>query len=222
MELESLQQLWNESDALSVPAGRPWARLHAFATTLGRAEAALGHLRRLLWVELAVDTLAALWLGSFLADHFDAMRFFLPALGLHLGVIALLGLTIRQLVALHRVDWGAPVVGIQKRLASLRVERVRAVRWTLLAAPLAWTPLLIVTLEGLLDLDIWRLIGGAWLAANVAFGVAVLAGGLLLSRRFATHPGAARLARHLAGNALADAERSLASLARFEREDSGD
>ena len=72
------------------------------------------------------------------------------------------------------MDYGAPVVAIQTRLESLTVERIRATKWTRLLAPLAWTPMSIVSLRGLFDVDVYAAFGSTWLAANVLFGLLVL------------------------------------------------
>jgi hypothetical protein len=141
---------------------------------------------------------------------------------LHLYVIGTLILGVHQWLALKRIDYGAPVLEIQKRLGALRVQRVRATKLILLSVLLLWTPLLIVTLKSLLGVDAYALFSSSWLAANVALGVAVIPLAVWISKRYADRmersPLVQRLMRDLAGYNLNAATGFLSSLARFEEE----
>jgi hypothetical protein len=222
MELDDLKRRWEDLDGKLDASLRLNARLLA-GGTLGKAETAMRRLARWLGIELLVDLVAALWLGSFLAEHAAQVRFLLPALVLDLGVIGLLIAAVRQLVAIHRLDWSAPVVAIQQRLESLRVERLATTRITLLLSPLLWTPLLIVGLESLLGVNAYELFSGAWLLANLLFGLAVIPIAIWASRSYADRlersPLVRRLMRDLAGHNLNAASASLEELARFESEE---
>jgi hypothetical protein len=222
MELDDLKPRWEKQEA-ELGAGLRLDPRLLVASGLGRMERSLGRLSRLLVAGLAVDFLATLWLGSFLAKHAGEARFLIPGAALHLGAIALLVAGVRQLVALKRIDFGEPVVTIQRRLESLRIARLRAVRWTLLVAPLAWAPLLVVALEGLFGVDAYAILDARWLAANALFGVLVLAAALFVSRRYADRmdrsPAVQRLMRELAGQHLAAAQSHLDALGRFAEEE---
>src|SRR6266850_4836054 len=146
MELDDLKTRWEEQNRKMEAGLRLNSRLLKQAV-LGRAETSLRRLSRLLVFELIANGVAVLWLGSFLADHANEPRFALPAAGLLAGCAVLLVAGIRQIAAVSSVDYAAPIVAIQRRLESLRVERIRAAKWTLMLAPLAWTPLLIVAME---------------------------------------------------------------------------
>jgi Sigma-70 region 2 len=95
-------------------------------------------------IALNVAISLCVWLGSFNGDHFTEVRFLVPGMVLHLYVIGSLILGVHQWLALKRIDYGAPVVAIQKRLGELRVQRVRATKLILLSVLFLWTPLLIV------------------------------------------------------------------------------
>lgn len=222
MELENLEALWKKRDEQLSASLRLDTQLFR-ETVLGKAGTATRGLRRLLWIEIAFDALGLLLVGSFLADHLRELRFAAPAILLHLGLIASLGSCVGQLVLLGEVDYAAPVVGIQKRLAAVRVLRVRVWTWTLLLAPLAWMPLLIVGL-GLLGVDVYQILSLPYLAANVILGLVVILLGLVVSRRYAGRmngsPLVQRLLRDVAGQSLARAEAFVSSLERFGREDS--
>jgi len=203
MELDDFKTRWMETDAIRINTRA--------ARALVRAEDSLGRVRRNLVLELILDGLLLLAIGSFAADHVREPRFFVPALMLHVSVILLSVPLLRQLVFLRGVDYAEPVVAIQRHVERLRIEEIRAMKWTLVSAPLLWVPLLIVAMKGLLGLDAWALLDTKWLVANVVFGVAFLIGMLWLSRRVE-----GRWMDALAGRSMTDAKRHLDEVARFE------
>jgi len=183
-------------------------------------------LRRLGWalgIELALGVVTVLLTGSFVADRVREPRFLVPGLVLHLFAIAQIAMLVRHTVVTRRIDFGAPIVEIQRRIETLRVSMIRTTLWTFLLAPLLWTPLLIVGLEGLFGVDAYAVLGAPYLAANLAVGLALIAIGLLVSRLFADRlsgsPVVRRLMGDLAGTNLAAAQGFLASLSRFEKDD---
>jgi len=223
MELDDLKRHWEDQERKLDASLRLNARL-LNDSVLAKAETATKGLTRLLWIELVMNLAAALLNGSFLANHISEARFVIPAACLHLGVIALLAASIRQLVAIGMLDYAAPIVVIQKRLESLRVERIRATKLTLLCSPLLWTPLLIVALKGLFGVDSYATLGAAFLIANLVFGVLVILLAVWTSRRYAARMGRSplvqRLMRNLAGHSLSAAAGFLSSISRFEKDES--
>jgi hypothetical protein len=218
MELDDLKKRWEEQDRkLDASIRLDTALLRA--SVLGKTGTAL----RLLVASLVIDLAIALWLGSFVADHVAQTRFLVPGAALLVGVIALAILSVRQIEALSQVDYDAPIVTIQKRLESLRVERIRSVKWTLLLAPLAWTPLLIVAQKALVGVDAYAIFDTAWLAGNVVFGLLVIAVAVWVSRRYEDRmersPLVRSLMRDLAGYNLNAAAAFLGSLSEFEKEE---
>ncbi|MBK6407680.1 MAG: hypothetical protein IPN03_09675 [Holophagales bacterium] len=223
MELDDLKRQWEDQDRKLDVRLRLNARL-LNDSVLAKADTATKALSRLLWLELALSVAAVLLTGSFLASHISEARFVIPAAGLHLSVIALIVASIRQLVAIGTLDYDAPIVGIQKRLESLRVERIRATKWTLLCSPLLWTPLLIVALKGVFGVDAYETCGAAFLIANLLFGVLVILLAVWTARRYASRmersPFVQGLMRDLAGDSLNAAAGFLSSISRFEEEES--
>ncbi len=221
MDLDDLKQRWAEQDRKLDASLRLNNRLLQ-ASALSRAETPLRRLSLLLWAELVLDLILVLWLGSFLAEHVSEARFLIPAAVLHLFVIALGGAGVYQLVAIRALDHGKPIVEIQKSLEALRIQRIRATMLVLLAAPLLWIPLLIVTLKGWLGIDAYVVFDGGWLVANVLFGLAVIPLAVWLSRRYASRmersPRVQRLLRDLAGHNLNAALGFLERLEEFEAE----
>ena len=209
MELEQLKAIWNEIEG-TPDAGR------IDAAVLARSKGRVGRLRLIVHFDLAQDAAAVAAFGGFALVHRAEPRFLLPALFLLAGFTLHLVSGLRQRAALGRIDWGGPVAGIQERLSALRVERVRAARFLLLLAPLAFAPLLVVAAQGLLGADLWAAPAvRAWLVANLVFGASFLAAGLLLTRALESRPWASRLGRHLAGQTLAEAERELEAASRL-------
>lgn len=221
MELDELRQRWETYDRRLEESLRLNRRLLEI-TVRGRTEPALKRLALGVGVELLVTVAAVLWLGSFLWDHATELRFFLPALLLHLGLIADIGGLAYQIVTVAEMDYSAPIVEVQTRLETLRVIRVRATKWALLLAPLIWTTALIVLLKGFLGVDAYTFFGPSWLAANLLFGLLFVVVGVWLSRRYAARtahfPLVQRLLRDIAGSNLLAAEESLRSLREFEQE----
>jgi hypothetical protein len=223
MNLDDMKQLWEAQDEKLDTLLRLNTRLLQ-APVLGKAESALRRLSFLLGIELLLNVLVALWLGSFLWDHAAEPRFLLPAAVLHLGVIALLAACIRQLVAIGSLDYSAPIVEIQKRMEALRAQRIRATMLTFLGAPLLWTPLLIVGLKGLLGLDAYAILSARYLIANALFGLAVIPLVVWIARRYADRMGRSplvqRLLRDIAGTNLNAAAGFLSRIERFAAEES--
>ena len=110
MELDDLKALWKETDR-RLQAMEPALRVslslnlrQAKAGALDRMRSKLRWVRLVLWYEVAFAALVLLLLGSYLFEHWDTLRFALPAAALHLGAIATLGVAVRQLMALGQID----------------------------------------------------------------------------------------------------------------------
>jgi hypothetical protein len=222
MELDELKSRWAGLDAKLDAVLRLDRRLLA-DRILDRADRAMARHAWALAAELAAGVVAVLLTGSFVAGHLGEPRFLAPGLLLHAFVIAQIGALVAQIVGTRRIDYAAPLVEIQRRIAAVRVAAIRTTTWTLLVSPLLWTPLLVVALRGLFGVDAYAALGASYLAANVAFGFFVIAAGLFVSRRYADRlagsPFARRVTGALAGASLAAATGFLEELARFERED---
>jgi len=220
MELDDLKRRWQEQEQ-KLDASLRLNRRLLQATILGKAETALGRLRRLLWVGLVVNVAAAGLVGSFLGDHIAEPRYALPAAALLLGVIAALITGIRQIVAIHGIDYSSAIVAIQARLEELRAERIRTVKWGMLLSVLAWTPLFIVLMKAQFDVDVYATFGVPWVVANVVLGVAVIPFGLWLcawlGRRLEGTGFLQRLMRDIGGQNLARAREAVTEWQRVEQ-----
>ena len=227
MELDELKTLWKETDR-RLQAMEPALRVslslnlrQAKAGALDRMRSKLRWVRLVLWYEVAFAALVLVLVGSYLFDHWDTVRFALPAAALHLGAIATLGVAVRQLLALGQIDHAGAVVDMQRRLAELGVVRARFNRWLLLSTPLLWALLVVVVPHGLVGLDVYRAFGAAWVAGNFVFGVAVLAAAAWFGRRAPaarSSPFFRALGEDLTGRRVAAAAGLLDEIAAFESE----
>lgn len=220
MELDDLKRRWDEQDRQVDAVLRLNARLLEAASRRA-AGPVLRPLALGLVTELVLNAILVILTGSFLADHFPEPRFAVPGALLHLAGIALLGGTIRQLVFLKAVDWSAPVLEVQKRLAAARLERVRVTTGIFLVSPLLWAALFVVGFRAI-GVDAWTAFGVPYVAGNFVFGVVALAAGTLLARRLAareaTSPRVRAFLDALAGRTLARAGAEAAALARYGEE----
>lgn len=220
MELDDLKRRWEAQDSKLDAVLRLNASLLQ-ATLLRRTRGTLRWLTVYLWIEVLLGGLSVLLLGSFWFDHLHEPRFLIPGLALHAVAVTLIIVAGRQLAALHQIDYSAPVIEIQRRLGTLQIRMGKSVLWTLLASPLLWAPLVIVTLQGLFGVDAYAILGSRYLAANLGMGLAVLAVALWVARRYAgrmeSAPRLRALLRALGGHSLNRAIESLESLDRFER-----
>jgi hypothetical protein len=136
------------------------------------------------------------------------------------GITALCGyLGVRSLT----LDFGRPVAAIQREVERVTLVEYRVLKWLLLGGVVFWLPAALVLFEALTGVDALARVDFRWLVANVAFGLAVLALGHILSRRYVERPDLGPRARlfvdALSGRALRSAAGHLAELAAFERED---
>lgn len=218
MNLDELKEKWTDYDRKLDTA----IRLNEARVRMLEPKATLQQMSRLGLLGLLVNGIAALWLGTFIAAHVNEPQFFWPAVILHAGVVAHIAFAVRQWLELKTVDYGAPVVTIQKRLAALRLLRIRVVKWTLWLSPLLWTPFLIVSLKGALGVDAYHIFPPSFLVANLGFGAASLALMIWMARHFAdrfkSSPRMEQVLDHLAGRSLVDAMAGLSAIADFERE----
>lgn len=222
MELDELKTRWEALDAKLDAAIRLNRRV-LDERVLGRADRALARGAWLHGVELGLGVLLATLTGSFVAAHVHEARFLVPGLALHLFVIAQIAAQVARIVVARRAGQGAPLVELQRRVESAEIIDLRTLFYTLLVAPLLWPALLVVIPKALAGVDLYAALGAPYLAANAAFGLAVLGAGILVSRRYAgrvrSSPLGLRVLRSLAGRDLAAARRHLASLAAFERDE---
>jgi hypothetical protein len=223
MELDEIRIKWAEHDRNldeSIRLNRQLLR----GSYTRRAKFALWRLAAMLAVGSIALLAVIVGLGRFIVLNWWTPRFVWPALVLNLAAIAALVALNAQIGMALKTDYNQPVAAIQKRLERLRKFRIRYTQAILLTAALAWTPIFIVGMKGLLGLDAYRLFGIAYILVNVAFGLLVLGIGVWAARhygdRMSNSAFGQRFLRDVAGYNLNAASGFLATLAEFENDHS--
>lgn len=155
-------------------------------------------------IQMVAGLAFAVGAGSFWIDHRDMPNLVVTGLLLHLYAIAMIVAAARNLFLVSRVNEGAPVLELQRRVASLRAWRIREGRWFGIVGCFMWVAL-IVWAFALLGVDIVAtrpgFVGFQLATAVVCLGVYVAV---------------SRLARSPEGRAAHRARERLDEIARFE------
>jgi hypothetical protein len=222
LDLDEMKKQWAEHDRKLDESIRLNRQLLSTARLNG-ARSAMQRMAAFLGLEAAVQLAVVVALGSFTYEHIAMVRFAIPAAALDVFAIVILIAMVRQIAVGLQIDYDKPIAAIQKQLEDLRVLRIRYIQGIFLTATLAWTPLMIVTLEGFWGLDAYRLFGTAFLVSNLLVGLAIIPLALWLSKTFSDRMGRSpfiqRLMKDLAGYNLNAAAGFLATLSQFEDED---
>jgi hypothetical protein len=188
-----------------------------------KTNSAIQKLSRSAVIEMILGVLTAAVLGGFLYDHSLEMAFFIPALVLDAFVVFQVAFSGYQFTTLREIDFSAPILVSQKKLATLRRQRIQVTMWTLTLSPLLWVPLLIVILKGLLGLNVYELFDTTWLLTNMLFGLAVIPLMIWVSRRLALRWKGSALVKQLldsvAGHELTEMNSFLENLKDFEQDE---
>jgi serine/threonine-protein kinase len=186
-----------------------------------RQEKARHGLRPLAWgqaLQMAAGALLVLGSASFWWNHRDVPHLLATGLLFHAYGLALILCGVRMQVLLHRVDFGAPVVEIQKQLARLRRFYVVGGLWIGLPWWLLWMPFMAMVFMGLFGVDMYvnapQMVG-----INLAVGLTGLLLTWLFHRWAQGRPSLARkLSDSIAGTSLTRVQGLLDEISRFERE----
>jgi len=216
MELDELKERWAEHDRkldLSIRLNRQLMR----ETYTRRAKWALWRLAAMLALGSIAMLAVIVSLGRFIAQNWSMTKFAIPAVLLDLAAIAALVALNAQIGLALKIDYREPIAAIQKRLEKLRLLRIRYTQAIVLTMTLAWAPIFIVAMRGFFGADVYRLFGTAWVVTNVLFGLAVLALGIWLSKKFGPRM-SQQFLRDIAEYNLNAASGFLATLAEFEED----
>ena len=172
---------------------------------------ATGQIIQLICGVVLIGFAAQFWMKHLGAPHLMIYGILFQGYGMMLA-----GFAVRDLMLIHRIDYGAPVVAIQKEIASLRAWHLRAGMWLAVAGCFIWLPLILL-IPYFLGADarianpqvVW------WLVLNILVCVALAAAAVHLFRR-----GQGKLAKALresaVGRSVNRAEAVLEEIARFE------
>ena len=186
MDLDILQEKWVEQDRKLDSSIRLNRQLLA-AANLNRLQSPLRRFALFTGMGVCLGLIALVILGQFIYAHWAEPRFALPAVGLHVWVVGYVVASIRQMAMALQIDYDKPIALIQKQIESLRVLRLRVIRWALLTGQLVWwIPFLVIVLKGLWDVDAYEVLSLRFLIANVAIGVALIPLAIWVSRGLGT------------------------------------
>jgi len=175
-------------------------------------------------VEVAIGITALMATVSVLVAHAGEPRYLMIAGALSVFTLAMTAMTAYLLVSILQLKYDGPVATIQRTVERIKLAEYRVFKWALLGGVVMWLPVLLVLFEALTGVNALGRVNLAWLVANMLFGVAFLAIGQALSKKYVERrdltPWARRLVDALAGRPLQRAADHLAELATFEREES--
>ncbi|MDO1528090.1 hypothetical protein QMK61_04515 [Fulvimonas sp. R45] len=221
MELDEMKLAWQA-------LGRQLERQHALNLELLRRERAgraRRHLRPLVWgqsLQIVLGVVIMLWGIGFWSTHPGIWQAVACGIAMQLLGTLAVAFPVRLLVVQQGIDYAAPVLDIQRRLARMRAWRVKveAPVFAVLGGVI-WIPALMMWAQYEGDgfgLDLWQHVRSGfmvWLLATVAVSV----GGVFLTRFVVRRLGHGRwLENSLAGGSIVRAEAALAEIASFERE----
>jgi hypothetical protein len=171
--------------------------------------------------EALFGLLLALVVGPFWVSHIDQPHLLIAGLIVHVYAVAMMALGGWTLSLLLKLDFGAPVVAIQERLARVRRAYIRSGLIVGLPWCFLWIPFGMLFFE-MLGFDIYANFSRAWFFSNVAVSTVIMLVTLWLCRGLWYRPSDAAEARKLeetwGGKRLLNVQRFLDELAEFARE----
>jgi hypothetical protein len=170
-------------------------------------------------IQLLFGLLLSVASARFWLKHAGTPHLLTYGVVLHAYGVMLIAFAVRDLVLIHGIDYGTPVVAIQKQIAALRDWHLRAGVWFAVAGCFIWTPLLLMIFYWM-GVDVWMIKPRVvyWFVFS-SFVCLVLSYGLV---RWSRRPGEDRLANYLrrssVGRSVNRAQAMLDEIARFEQE----
>lgn len=222
MELDDFKSQWAEYDRkldTSIHLSTQVLR----ETRMSRLGSNLKWAFRGILFEQLMSIPAVALLAIFIRNHISDPRYVVPAAVLDLFAIYSVVSCGWQMGTLSSIDYGQPVVTIQKKIQKVKLVRLATVKWGFLLWPILWIPFTIVFFRGIFGIDGYVMFRGSRLAIDLAAGAAITALLYVVSNRLADRvnrlPLAQRVFNELAGRNLSKATAFLEQLRQFETED---
>lgn len=222
MELDDLKAEWRARDAVLARELRQQSAMLREGVVERRLErirrrGAMGPFSLVIYIAFLLS------FGFYLADNWGRWEFFLPGLLLMVWTIVMGAFTIGEQQQLREVDFSAPVLEIQQKLARLGAARARVFQWAFLTGQILWwIPFFIVVMWGVFGVDLYRVSDfmPRFMAINVGVGLALIPVLLwvahLLGPRLASSVAGRSVLDSVTGRDLAEARALAQRLARFE------
>ncbi|HEY0199312.1 MAG TPA: hypothetical protein VGC19_12355 [Rhodanobacter sp.] len=217
MELDEMKFAWQALD-------RRLEQQHALNLQLfrdGRLDKLQRGLRPLVWgqaIQMAIGLVFAVWGGSFWMDHRQVIHLLVCGLLVHVCGLLFIIFAARNLYLIQRIDYAAPVLEIQRRLADLCAWRARVeAPANAVVACFIWIPVLWMSLVEH-GFDLWAYDRDGfllWSLSSSLVGLAMVVLAVWLVRRL----GFGRvLVDSAVGRSVRKAEAALDEIARFEQD----
>lgn len=197
-------------------------------TLLEKHSANLGRATAGSWFQILFAIPFLAFFGWFIARHIDQPAFLLPAVLLQAWTVVMLALTIHQRGQLRELDYGRPVLELQRQVEQIKIARLTTFKWAFLTGQLLWwIPFVLVLFKGLLGVDLYTVSAfmPTFIAWNIAFGVAFIPFALwatkALAGRLGGSPRFQQFTDGIAGSDVVVAREFLEKLAQFGREAEG-
>ncbi len=218
MELDELKAAWREVTA-QLDTQR---EINLALLRESRVDKARKTLRPLYWgqqVQIVCGVVLAVMAAPFWLTHLDQTHLMVVGLISHVYALMLIIAGARTFRKLRSIDFGAPVIDIQKQIA--RLEQIHVQNGWLVGLPwwLVWLPISLLVL-GLVGVDVYAAAPKGWILYSVGFG---LVGALLtvVIYQWALRSGvperAARAREMASGKDFSRAREYLSEIQRFEQ-----
>jgi hypothetical protein len=130
--------------------------LQIFKTNTGeRANRALGPLKWGQILQIAAGAYFMLQWGPYWVAHRDTIHLMICGLSMHAYGLTLVLTAARNLYLQSRLDYGVPVLEIQRRVAALRSWRLREALLYGVTGCLIWVPFLLLVFASV-GVDVWK------------------------------------------------------------------
>ncbi|MGH8216164.1 MAG: hypothetical protein ACREPZ_10785 [Rhodanobacteraceae bacterium] len=214
MELDEMKLAWQELDARV-------QRTHALNLLLLKDSGTVKARRRLRplvfgqALQLAIGVALSVWGASLWASHLRQLDVLVCGLTVHAYGVLLIVFAARNLYLIQHIDYAAPVLDIQRRLAELRAFRVRVEAPVNLAiCSFLWIPPMWVGLAAV-GFDVPVRVFMYWAIGSSLTGLAAL---LLVVWTMRWMGYGRKVKDNSAGRSIVRAQAALDEIARFERE----
>lgn len=172
--------------------------------------------------EAAIGVAMTVLCGMVLSRHLDQVLYVTIVGAVLLFALFMTATTIALMVRATRLDHGQQVSDVQHAVAKLKLAEFHTFKWALLGGVVLWLPVILVLAEAFVGAHVLAQVPLAWLLANVVFGLAVLALGQFLAKKYvdctARMPWQQRLLDYASGRQLTTISGHLDELSAFSRE----
>ena len=182
MELNELKEIWKQAE---VNMNQPLTVDRQFMRKLSleKTQSSLNYLRLGSIVELVVNFIFFTPFASYAINHFDELKFAIPALLLALMGIATIAWNIYSLFLLSTINYFESITVAQRKLTRYRYNNLFRHRTLLyILVPVSWGAILILFCKVVLHLDLYYFPG--FLILNMVSSIALVPIMIWVAKKF--------------------------------------